>query len=304
MQMEIDTLLALFLNGSNRIFWGYLLVSAVIAVIWYVLCVGAISMPQLKAYWLNSDSRLDTRYFLFNWLFKVLFIVPVLLSANNVALWTLNGLNAVAEPLFLSWYYRDIVLAYTLTLFVLGDLSRYCLHRWMHTNRWLWKFHKVHHSPESLNPLTFYRLHPVEMMLFALRSAVVVGVVTGVFIFCFGARLNLYSVLGGNVFIVVLFSFTGNLRHSHIRLTYGAWLERLLISPAQHQIHHQQKFIHKNLGSVLACWDWLFGTLRIAKGVPADQQFGLGKAKREKYDGVIKIIIQPFFDIYNSLRRN
>ena len=304
MQMEIDTLLALFLNGSNRIFWGYLLVSAVIAVIWYVLCVGAISMPQLKAYWLNSDSRLDTRYFLFNWLFKVLFIVPVLLSANNVALWTLNGLNAVAEPLFLSWYYRDIVLAYTLTLFVLGDLSRYCLHRWMHTNRWLWKFHMVHHSPESLNPLTFYRLHPVEMMLFALRSAVVVGVVTGVFIFCFGARLNLYSVLGGNVFIVVLFSFTGNLRHSHIRLTYGAWLERLLISPAQHQIHHQQKFIHKNLGSVLACWDWLFGTLRIAKGVPADQQFGLGKAKREKYDGVIKIIIQPFFDIYNSLRRN
>lgn len=304
MQMEIDTLLALFLHGSNRIFWGYLLVSAVIAVIWYVMSVGAISIPQLKAYWLNPDSRLDTRYFLFNWLFKVLFIVPVLLSANSVALWTLNGLNAVAEPLFLSWYYRDIVLAYTLTLFVLGDLSRYCLHRWMHTNRWLWKFHKVHHSPESLNPLTFYRLHPVEMMLFALRSAVVVGIVTGVFIFCFGARLNLYSVLGGNVFIVVLFSFTGNLRHSHIRLTYGAWLERLLISPAQHQIHHQQKFIHKNLGSVLACWDWFFGTLRIAKGVPADQQFGLGKAKREKYDGVIKIIIQPFFDIYNSLRRN
>jgi len=302
--MEIDSLLALFLNGSQRIFWGYLLASAVIAVIWYVLQKGAIAIPQLKAYWLNADARLDARYFLFNWLFKTSVIVPVLLSANSVALWTLNGLNAVAEPLFLSWYYRDIVLAYTFTLFILGDVSRYWLHRWMHTNRWLWKFHKVHHSPESLNPLTFYRLHPVEMMLFALRSAIIVGGVTGIFIFCFGARLNLYTVLGGNIFIVVLFSFTGNLRHSHIRLSYGHWLERFFISPAQHQIHHQQKFMHKNLGSVLACWDWLFGSLKVTKDVPADQPFGLGKAKRKKYDGVIKILIQPFFDIYNSLRRN
>jgi sterol desaturase/sphingolipid hydroxylase (fatty acid hydroxylase superfamily) len=304
MQMVIDTPLALFMEGSNRIFWGYLAASTLIAVIWLISKGRIISVSTLKAYCLNADSKLDIRYFVVNWLFSTFFIVPVLLSGNTVALWTLNGLNSVAEPLFLSWYYRDIVLAYTFSLFLFGDVSRYWLHRWMHTNRWLWKFHKVHHSAEFLNPLTFYRLHPVEIMLFALRNAVVAGVVTGVFIFCFGARINLYTVLGGNAFIVILFSFTGNLRHSHIRLSYGAWLERLFISPAQHQVHHQQKHLHKNLGSVFALWDWIFGTLRLSQDVPEDQKFGLGAGKREKFDGVIKIIITPFFDIYKSIRRN
>ena len=55
MQMAIDTPLAVFLNGSNRIFWGYLVVSAVIAIGWYAFKVGAISAPKLKAYWLNAD---------------------------------------------------------------------------------------------------------------------------------------------------------------------------------------------------------------------------------------------------------
>ena len=304
MPMVIDTPLALLMNGSNRIFWGYLIASAVIALGWYALRVGSISIPKLKAYWFNADAKLDTRYFVFNWLFKTYFILPILLSVKSVALWTLDSLNSMAEPLFLSWHYRDIVLAYTFSLFLVGDVSRYWLHRWMHTNRWLWKFHQVHHSPESLNPLTFYRLHPVEIMLFALRNVIVVGVVTGVFIFCFGARINLYTVLGGNAFVVILFSFTGNLRHSHIRLSYGCWLERILISPAQHQAHHQQKTMHKNLGSILAVWDWMFGSLTLSKNVPADQPFGLGRGKRKKYDGIVKIIVNPFFDIYKNIRRN
>jgi len=302
--MVIDTPLALFLNGSDRIFWGYLIASALIATVWYLWQGRSISVSNLRAYWLNADAKLDYRYFLVNWLFKKLLIIPVLLSGQTVALWTLNYLNSVSEPLFLSWYYRDIILFYTLCLFVFGDFSRYWLHRFMHTNRWLWKFHQVHHSAESLNPLTFYRLHPVEILLLALRNALVAGVVTGVFIFCFGARIDIYTVLGGNLFVVALFSFTGNLRHSHIRLSYGRWIERLLVSPAQHQVHHQQESMTKNYGSVLALWDWLFGSLRLTKDAPLKGAFGLGAGKREKFDGIIKIIIQPFFDIYRSIRRN
>lgn len=303
MQMAIDTPLAVFLNGGQRIFWGYLVVSAVIAITWYVFKVGAISAPKLKAYWLNADSKLDYRYFVFNWIFKALFIVPVLLSANTVALGTLNWLNSEFEPLFLSWYYRDIIVAYTLSLFVLGDFSRYWLHRWLHTNRWLWKFHQVHHSAESLNPLTFYRLHPVEIILYALRNALIAGVVTGIFVFCFGARINLYTVLGGNAFVVILFSFTGNLRHSHIRLSYGRWLERVLVSPAQHQVHHQQESMKKNYGSVLALWDWMFGSLRLTKDAPLKGKFGLGAGKRQEFDGIIKIMVRPFINTITSIKR-
>lgn len=301
--MAIDTPLALFLNGSQRIFWGYLVTSALIATVWCLWQGRTISVSNLKAYWLNSDAKLDYRYFLVNWLFKKLLIIPVLLSGQTVALWTLNQLNSVSEPLFLSWYYRDILLFYTLCLFVFGDLSRYWLHRFMHTNRWLWKFHEVHHSAESLNPLTFYRLHPVEILLLALRNALVAGAVTGVFIFCFGARIDIYTVLGGNLFVVALFSFTGNLRHSHIRLSYGPWLERLLVSPAQHQVHHQQESMTKNYGSVLALWDWLFGSLRLTKDAPLKDKFGLGAGKRQEFDGIIKIIMRPFINTITSIKR-
>ena len=303
MQMAIDTPLALFLNGSQRIFWGYLIASALIATIWYVLQGRQFSVANMKAYWLNADSKLDYRYFLVNWLLKKLLIIPIFLSGQTVALWVLNYLNSVSEPLFLSWYYRDIILSYTLCLFVLGDLSRYWLHRLMHTNRWLWKFHEVHHSAESLNPLTFYRLHPVEIMLFALRNAIVAGGVTGVFIFCFGARVDLFTVLGGNLFVVALFSFTGNLRHSHIRLSYGRWLERVLISPAQHQVHHQQESMRKNYGSILALWDWLFGSLRLTKDAKVAEKFGLGEGKRQDFDSVVKIMIRPFFNVMTSIKR-
>ncbi|WP_413692880.1 sterol desaturase family protein [Psychromonas sp. KJ10-2] len=303
MPMAIDSPLALFLNGSQRIFWGYLITSAVIATVWYVWQGRKLSVANMKAYWLNADAKLDYRYFLVNWLLKKLLIIPLFLSGQTVALWVLNYLNSNYEPLFLSWYYRDIVFSYTLCLFVLGDLSRYWLHRLMHTNRWLWKFHEVHHSAESLNPLTFYRLHPVEILLFALRNAIVAGVVTGVFIFCFGARVDLYTVLGGNLFVVALFSFTGNLRHSHIRLSYGRWLERLLISPAQHQVHHQQESMRKNYGSVLALWDWLFGSLRLTKDAATIQKFGLGEGRRQDFDSVVKIMIRPFFNVMTSIKR-
>ncbi|MGB7389892.1 sterol desaturase family protein, partial [Marinomonas sp.] len=161
----------------------------------------------------------------------------------------------------------------------------------------------VHHSAEALNPLTFYRLHPLENILFALRHAVVAGMVTGVFIFCFGARVNLYTVLGGNLFIVSLFAFTGNLRHSHIRLGYGRWLERVLISPAQHQVHHQRRHMRHNFGSALAIWDGLFGTLKVSIEAPDDRSFGLGDGKRRHFDSVRKLLMQPFFSIYSSIRR-
>lgn len=303
MPMEINTPLELFLDGSERIFWGYLLASALIALVVCLRQPEVLSLTRLKAYLWSADAKLDYRYFLINWLIKTVLIVPVLVSGQTVALWTVHWLNTVADPLFLPWRYRTIVLTYTLALFVAGDLSRYGLHRWMHSNRWLWQFHQIHHSAEALNPLTFYRLHPLENVLFALRHAIVAGLITGLFIFCFGSRVDLYTVLGGNLFVVGLFAVTGNLRHSHIRLGYGRWLEYLLISPAQHQVHHQTRHMQRNFGSALALWDWLFGTLRLSRDVPNDRDFGLGAGKREHFNSVSKIITQPFINIYSSIRR-
>ncbi|MCB1752159.1 MAG: sterol desaturase family protein [Gammaproteobacteria bacterium] len=294
-------------DGRERIFWLYLLTSLSIALLLLLRPdTGGrrlLSLAGLKSYWWSADARLDYRYFLINWLIKTLLIAPLIVSAQSIALWTLNILGATAEPLFLQWYYRDIVFAYTLTLFLVGDFSRYWLHRAMHRCDWLWAFHKVHHSAEALNPLTFYRVHPLENLLFALRHALVAGAVTGVFIFCFGAQLDLYSIFGSNLFVVCLSAFTSNLRHSHVRLGYGRWLETLLISPAQHQVHHTPGHTRHNYGSVLALWDWLFGSLRRSHQVGPDQPFGLGEGQRLHYDGVRKLLTRPFFEIQANRRR-
>ncbi|MBE2278249.1 MAG: sterol desaturase family protein [Rhodobacteraceae bacterium] len=291
-------------DGSERIFWLYLLSSALIALALMLASGRTWRIAALRAWATAPDARLDLGYFFVNWAVKTLLIAPLLLSAQGVALWTIRGLSAAIDPPFLAWRYRDIVLAYTLALFLAGDLSRYWLHRLMHRNRWLWLFHRVHHSAEVLTPLLFYRLHPVETALFALRHAVVAGLVTGGFLFAFGGRLDLYTIFGDNLFIVVLFSLSANLRHSPVRLTYGRWLEHVLVSPAQHQIHHDRRHLQSNFGSALAIWDWMFGTLRLPQDLAGQAPaYGLGSRGPRAWDSIAALLLNPVLDLRDRVRR-
>jgi len=300
----MDTPLHLLTDGRERIFWGYLLASAAIALVVMLAQGKPLSYQRVKVYWGSPDVKLDCGYFLLNWLIKSLLIVPFVLALNTVAIWTLDLLQIIANPMFLPWPIHTIAAIYTGLLFVAEDCSRYWLHRAMHRNRWLWSIHKVHHSAETLSPLTFYRVHPIENTLFALRHALVAGMVTGAFVFCFGSRLDLYTVFGSNLLVVCLFEFTSNLRHSHIRLGYGPWLERFLVSPAQHQIHHNHRTLNNNYGSALALWDWMFGTLRLTRDCTQEHHYGLGAGRRARYDNLLKLLVYPLQDIYRQLRKN
>ena len=85
--------------------------------------------------------------------------------------------------------------------------------------------------------------------------------------------------------------FGANLRHSHVKLKYPSILEHIFISPYQHQIHHSSNSKHfdKNMGSKLAVWDYLFGTLILSKET-SKLRFGLGKEKND-YDSFTKILL-------------
>ena len=311
MPMVIDMPFSGLWDGSERIYWLYLLVSAVIALLLTLipalspstsrLTAKRTSTASLRAYWLSRDSRLDAAYFLVNWLVRTLFIVPFVLSVSAVALWTVDLLGAVFAPPFLTTPYATVVLCYTLSLFLVHDISRYALHRLMHSSRWLWPFHRIHHAAEVLTPLLVYRVHPLETLMFAVRHALVAGLVTGVFLFIFGARLDVFTILGDNLFIVLLFAFTANLRHSHIRLSYGRWLEHVLISPAQHQIHHEVGR-RCNYGSCLALWDWMFGTLQVSADTTGQARFGLARYG-ERYRSIPALLLEPLRDTLQSIRR-
>ena len=192
---------------------------------------------------------------------------------------------------------------FTLALFLLDDFAKYIVHRALHTIPLLWCFHKVHHTAETLTPFTVYRTHPVEGVIFAFRASVVQGIAIAGFVFFFGDRAELLTVLGANI-ILFAFNATGsNLRHSHIWISYGKTLERILISPAQHQIHHSIANQHRdrNFGAVLAIWDQIFGSLELAEQRQT-LTFGVRQDTSATHD-LKSAYLKPFHEAFCCTRR-
>ena len=191
---------------------------------------------------------------------RVLVLIPALgsrLLATLVVGRFLQGELGDAPSMELPWL--AIASIFSVTFFIAEDASRFFLHFAMHRVPLLWRFHRVHHTAETLTPLTLFRVHPFEHMLYYVRGVVVFGLVSGFFIWLFGRNLAAFDLLGVGLF-GFLFNLAGsNLRHSHVWLSFGPF-ERWFISPAQHQLHHSRNHGHLNFGSALAIWDRLMGT--------------------------------------------
>ncbi|MBE2894986.1 sterol desaturase family protein [Spirabiliibacterium falconis] len=297
-------------NPQQRLYWGYLASAFAIALL-YVLCQPRRQATSIrthlgdaKAYWLHPSALLDYRYFIAVWLVKVYLLLPLILSAKTVALYTNLILLKIHVPLHLMWASWLVTLCYTTALFVASEFSRYWLHRWLHTVPWLWQFHKVHHSAPVLNPITFYRVHPLENVLFGLRYALVAGGVTGVFLWAFGAGIDMYMIGGANIFIWLMAMLGGNLRHSHIYLRYPKWLERWFISPAQHQLHHTYAYAGRNFGGYLSVFDRTFGTLQTSEHIDSPPPFGFPEKMATHYRTLLDLFKQPFVDCWMLWSKN
>ena len=270
-------------DPSKRIYWSYLIVSVVMAGVVLVMRYRRRGLNKLYTQllsprlWLHPSSLLDIKLMLVKSLVRTLLFIPWLISSYGLAVSVVRYASrgfGVAAPTQMSA--SMIAILYTIVLFVSSDLSRYLLHRLCHRIPILWQFHQVHHSAEVMTPLTLYRSHPVENLLYMIRGVVVTGCVTGLFFYYFGARAVQYQFLGVNMLGFLFNCLGANLRHSHVWISYGSFIERILLSPAQHQIHHSVDPRHygANYGSCLAVWDALGGSLHI----PENQEklrFGL-----------------------------
>ncbi len=265
-----------FINPHQRVYWLYILTTILIAMVYLVLYPQEKKINLSKKLWLHPSAMLDYRYFMISFFIKVWLVIPIIIGANEIALFTQNVLSDYfGFYIYKGLSYSQVMLLFTVTLFIVSDFTRYWLHRFMHTVPVLWKFHQVHHSAKVLTPITFYRVHPVENILFGFRFSLSFGLVTGVFIYLFGGLLSFMDVLGVNIIVFVFNLIGANLRHSHIKLKYFSWIEKLFISPFQHQIHHSTKFYNYNFGGSLALWDWWFGTLKRSVEI-STMKFGLG----------------------------
>ncbi len=156
-------------------------------------------------------------------------------------------------------------LAVAALLLLASDFSTYWVHRVHHEHPTLWPFHAVHHSAEVLTPVTVYRKHPLYTLISGTVRGVLTGALQGLLLALFVDHLAPAQILGVNAFYLAFNALTANLRHTHVWLSFGPVLERLFISPAQHQVHHSSAVEHhnRNYGEVLAVWDWMFGTLYV-----------------------------------------
>lgn len=169
-------------------------------------------------------------------------------------------------------------LALTVSLFLVDDFLRWYLHYLLHKIPELWEFHKVHHSAEVLNFATSERIHPLEIVFSSFCAAIALGIVNGLFIAFFGDQLTVQTVFGANALLFVFNVLGGVLRHSPVWISFGPAVERWVISPAMHQIHHSNdpRHYNKNMGGSLSVWDRVFGTIHIPNGREVEG-FGIGE---------------------------
>ena len=284
MQAELFELIAtpagFFFDAGKRVYWLYLLSALVIASIVVTVQVGKFDLKSQLAslfnpkYWFAKSSLYDVYLMLVNNALRILLLVPLFGSHLALTIYVGSFFQdnfGDAPEIELNWFV--IASLFTVTFFLVEDLSRFFLHYCMHKYKFLWRFHKTHHSATVLTPLTLFRVHPVEHILYFIRGLLVFGVISGVFIWLFSGKLTALQVLGVDMFGFLFNFFAANLRHSHIWLSFGK-LERFLVSPAQHQLHHSSQHNFANLGSTLSIWDGIMGTRLLAQK-KQKLQFGL-----------------------------
>ncbi len=245
----------------------------------------------------HPSAKQDYLYFFVNGLLYVGIISQLLISVHFFMLFFYNALQnsfGIQDTALMSPSLLSLVL-YTLVYTLLLDFAVFITHYAQHKVPILWEFHKVHHSAEVLTPITLYRMHPVDLFFSGLVIALMAGLAFAGFYYLTGETPEVYKVMGINIAIFLFYLLGYNLRHTHVWLSYPGWLSHILISPAQHQIHHSTapKHIDKNMGLIFAFWDWAFKTLYTPAGYEKIS-YGINKKEPNPFASVWALYIQPF----------
>lgn len=157
-------------------------------------------------------------------------------------------------------------------LLLAGEFCFYWVHRLAHQpGRYpvLWKIHRTHHSGRHMNVLLDFRLN--LSWFFLIPS----GWVSGLALYLGLNEAVLAYVLVVQVWNLVThsnFRWDDAIRRNRVLGTAFRALEHVVVSPGIHHTHHgygADGKNYRNFGTVIALYDWLFGTLHIPQGRPA-----------------------------------
>ncbi len=134
--------------------------------------------------------------------------------------------------------------------YVLLDLAIYAQHVMLHTQPFLWRIHRVHHTDSVFDATTALRFHPLEIIVSA------------------GWKMLVIVLLGAPVTAVIFFEVVLNgvslFNHGNVRIAAGVdrVLRLVIVTPDMHRVHHSVNAAetNSNYGFSLPWWDRLFRT--------------------------------------------
>jgi sterol desaturase/sphingolipid hydroxylase (fatty acid hydroxylase superfamily) len=147
---------------------------------------------------------------------------------------------------------------------VLADLGNYWVHRLIHT-RHLWRIHKWHHSPTYMYWFAGIRASLLQEILINAPYIAAAGLID-VSLLWISIVLDMKSALQND--------------WMHMNVPFGSrWLERFIITPRYHHVHHSDNPDHYggNFAALFPVWDHLFGTYIDPAKVPKNLTFGIGE---------------------------
>ena len=257
--------------------------------------------------WTNPNVRVDTFFFFFYRLSNLWVIIPLTLTFAAVEPATASLLTAWFGPATSATHELPALLGFVVLCVLASDFMEFLTHWLAHRWNWMWEFHLVHHSSEFLSPWGQKRSHIVDELWRTLPTVAFVAVCGSIYSYAAGlgsGETLLFGLpaiwLGTNLCHALNFDI---LHHSHIPFRYWRPLERLLISPAQHHIHHDREGPSRNFGVLLSIWDRLFGSF--AYSLPKGSfELGLPMETQVKYRTIPEMMVRPFFASAAALRRS
>ena len=164
---------------------------------------------------------------------------------------------------------------------VTHDLYIYWMHRWQHKNKWLWRIHEAHHSPQKVDWLSGSRSHALEILINQTVEFLPIVLL--------GSPPEVVAYKG------VISALWGMYIHSNLNIHTGK-LQKIINGPEMHRWHHTTgKGRNRNFSTKLAIWDWIFNTAYFPENERA-QEYGLISRFPAHY-------VTQFFYAFRSFRK-